>query len=221
MQALLERMRAQEVMKDLEDLLDFILPHPELHARLVNTLARMEYVGVRKMLKARRSESLDIEGLRHVLEEASHALRLKKAAVALAGGPKDVETFSEAHTLSGESGEGYLQAVDRACETALSELEEPLRTEANYLLSSALIEFRAEVFYPVYENRLQAHGAPFSVSGIMRDEERHLEAMAAGLDAKLPEWKTLLAGILEGEEEAFKTWIAAIAEQVPCPVAAG
>ena len=221
MQALLERMRNQEVMKDLEDLLDLILPYPELHARLVNTMARMEYVGVRKMLKARRSESLDIEGLRHVLEEASHALRLKKAAIALAGGPRDVETFSEAHTLAGESGEGYLQAVDHACETALGGLEEPLRTEANYLLSSALIEFRAEVFYPVYENRLQAHNAPFSVSGIMRDEERHLEAMAAGLDAKLPEWKTLLEEILEGEEEAFKAWIAAIAEGVPRPVAAG
>ena len=67
-------------------LLDRIVVDRETHARFVNTLARLEYVGVRKILKSRRSEQIAIDGLQHILDEAVHALRLKKAAVALAGG---------------------------------------------------------------------------------------------------------------------------------------
>ena len=217
MKELLEQIRSQKVMSDLSGLLDSILPDPNLHARLVNTLARMKYVGVRKMLKARRSESLDLAGLHHVLEEASHALRLKRASVALAGNEEEVKTFSEGHTLAGELGEGYLQAVDQACEENLSDTEEPYKTEANYLLSSALIEFRAEAFYPIYEDRLQAHGAPFSVAGIMRDEEKHLQAMVEGLETLLPDWESRVTQILAKETEAFETWVAAIASQIPQP----
>ena len=64
-------------------LLDRIVPDAQLHARFVNTLARMEYVGVRKILKSRRAEHLDLDGIQHILDEAVHAMRLKKAASAL------------------------------------------------------------------------------------------------------------------------------------------
>ena len=76
--------------------LDRVVVEPRLHARFVNTLSRLEYVGVRKILKSRRSERLDIDGLQHILDEAVHALRLKKAAVALAGGGAGVVTFADA-----------------------------------------------------------------------------------------------------------------------------
>src|SRR3954467_7608309 len=105
----------------LEALLDRIIPRSDLHARFVNTLARMEYVGVRKMLKSRRAERLDLDGLQHLLDEAVHALRLKKAAAALgAAGGAAVTTFSDADTLAGEAGEAYFQALDRRAETALA-----------------------------------------------------------------------------------------------------
>ena len=94
-----------------------------LHARFVNTLSRLEYVGVRKILKSRRSEQIDLDGLQHILDEAVHALRLKKAAVALAGGGGDsVVTFADDATLAGDAGEGYLQALDRRAEEALLDL---------------------------------------------------------------------------------------------------
>ena len=76
------------------------------HARFVNTLARLEYVGVRKILKSRRSERIDLDGLQHILDEAVHALRLKKAAVALAGSGDGVVTFADGATLAGERGRG-------------------------------------------------------------------------------------------------------------------
>src|SRR5689334_22708952 len=77
------------------DLLDRIIRRPEDHARLINTFSRMEYVGVRKMVKSRRSEHLDLDGLQHMLDETIHAMRLKKAALALAGADKRaVDTYS-------------------------------------------------------------------------------------------------------------------------------
>ena len=202
----------------LETLLDFIIPRPALHARFVNTLARLEYVGVRKMVKSRRAERLDLDGLQHLLDEAVHALRLKKAAAALgslAAAKVDVGTFSDADTLAGDAGEDYFQALDRRAEATLAGLgdDDDARAEANYLLTSAAIEVRAQAFYPVYEQRLRAHGAPFSVATITKDEDRHLQEMSArllatlgraprDLDAVLAEEEVLYARFLDAAEAA-------------------
>jgi hypothetical protein len=111
-------------------LLDRIVVDREAHARFVNTLARLEYVGVRKILKSRRSERISLDGLQHILDEAVHALRLKKAAVALAGAGGAVATFADDATLAGDAGEGYLQALDRRAEEALLDLPAADRAEA-------------------------------------------------------------------------------------------
>ena len=197
-------------------LLERIIARPALHARLVNTFARMEYVGVRKILKSRRSESLDLDGLQHILDETVHALRLKKAAVALAaaaGGA--VSTFAAADTLAGALGEAYMQGVDRAAESALSDLPDERRVEVNYLLSSAAIEVRAQAFYPMYEGCLRAAGAPLSVAAIMRDEDRHLAEMGERLAQVLPDWTERLQSVLAAEGVLFERFFAAIALEVP------
>ncbi len=194
-------------------LLDQIIASPAVHARLVNTFSRMEYVGVRKLLKSRRSETLDLEGLQHMLDEAVHALRLKKAALALAaaGGGIGVTTFSAADTLAGDAGEGYLQGVDAAAETALGDLDEEARGSVNHLLTSAAIEVRAQAFYPLYESRLRAAGINVSVAAIMKDEDRHLGEMAQGLASLLPDWQPRLERVLEAERTAFTRFVDAIA----------
>jgi hypothetical protein len=191
----------------LAALLDRIIARPREHARLLNTLSRLEYVGVRKMLKSRRAERLNLDGLQHVLDEAVHALRLKKAALALAGDGDSVATFSDADTLAGDAAESYLQGVDHAAEAALADVPEPARAEANYLLSSAAIEVRAQVFYPLYERRLREHGIAVSVAAIMRDEDRHLAEMAAGLERGVPGWRARLETVLETEERLFARFV--------------
>jgi hypothetical protein len=224
----------------LEALLDRIIPRPDLHARFVNTLARLEYVGVRKMLKSRRAERLDLDGLQHLLDEAVHALRLKKAASALAAaGGAAVTTFADADTLAGEAGEAYFQALDRRAELALSGAELALsgaelagagaqlagaesdgratdnaRAETNYLLTSAAIEVRAQAFYPIYEQRLRAHGAPFSVSAITKDEDRHLQEMSERLQALLGPAPRDLDGVLAEEELLYGRFLAALEEAI-------
>jgi hypothetical protein len=205
-------------------LLDRIIPDGTLHARFVNTLARMEYVGVRKILKSRRAEHLDLDGLQHILDEAVHALRLKKAAAALAGREPgrtgQVTTFADSHTLAGAAGEGYLQALDHRAEAALSDLPEGERAEANYLLTSAAIEVRAQVFYPIYDERLRALGAGFSVAAISKDEDRHLAEMEDGLSRRLGDWRPRLEPLLETEEVLFGRFLAQIEGALPASLPA-
>jgi hypothetical protein len=197
------------------EVLDRIVVDPRLHARFVNTLSRLEYVGVRKILKSRRSEHLDIDGLQHILDEAVHALRLKKAAVALAGGGAGVVTFADGATLAGDAGEGYLQALDRRAEEALLDLPPAERAEANYHLTSAAIEVRAQVFYPLYDRCLQENRVGFSVAAISKDEDRHLDEMAAGLERTLPEWRRRLEAVLVAEEALYARFLAAVEDALP------
>jgi hypothetical protein len=200
--------------RPLAALLDRILARPPAHARLLNTLSRLEYVGVRKMLKSRRAEALDLDGLQHLLDETIHALRLKKAALAVSGDAAAVTTFADGDTLAGDAGERYLQGVDRCAETVLADLPEARRAEANYLLSSAAIEVRAQAFYPLYEGRLRAHGVAVSVAAIMRDEDRHLAEMAARLEAAVPGWRERLEAVLDVEARLFAGFVAALSAAV-------
>jgi len=222
MKAFLDQLQQQPCMAQVARTLPLIVATPAIHARMLNSLARMEYVGVRKMLKARQAEHLDLDGLEHVLEEASHALRLKRAAIKLNGGSEEgVRTFAASDTLAGDEAEDYLQGVDRGCEQVLDRyldsasaapLDGGRRLEANYLLSSAVIEIRADTFYPLYEESLQAAGAPFSVSSIIKDELRHLAEMAARLEQLFPQdWRALVAEALQQEQACFDCWASSMA----------
>ncbi len=211
MQRYVEASRGHANVARTQRLLDRIVPAPKLHARFVNTLARLEYVGVRKILKSRRAERLDLDGIQHILDEAVHALRLKKAAAALGGqSGADVGTFAAGATLAGDAAESYLQALDRRAEESLADLPEGERAEANYLLTSAAVEVRAQVFYPLYERTLKAHQAGFSVAAISKDEDRHLEEMAAGLARQLPDWQRRLEPVLAAEESLYARFLGAI-----------
>ncbi len=199
-------------------LLQRVVPDPILHARFVNMLARLEYIGVRKILKSRRSERLDLDGLQHILDEAVHALRLKKAAAALgAASGTDVRTFAAGVTLAGDAAENYLQALDHRAEEALADLPESERAEANYLLTSAAVEVRAQVFYPMYDQTLRAHGAGFSVAAITKDEDRHLEEMTVGLGAALGDWRPRLEPVLAAEEALFSRFLGALEKATEIP----
>ena len=124
-----------------------------------------------------------------------------------------VTTFSDGDTLAGGAGEDYFQAVDRRAEAALGgpgagggEVE---RAETNYLLTSAAIEVRAQAFYPIYEQRLRAHGAPFSVAAITRDEDRHLQEMSDRLRAVLGPEPRALEAVLAEEEVLYGHFLSA------------
>jgi hypothetical protein len=208
MQRYIQACAASASVPRLRVLLDHIISDVVVHARFVNTLARMEYVGVRKLLKSRRADRLDLDGLQHMLDENVHALRLKKAATALAAkSHAQVRTFSDDDTLAGDSGEGYLQALDHEAESLLSDLPPTRRTEANYLLTTAAIEVRAQVFYPLYDELLTAHRVGFSVAAITKDEDRHLSEMSQGLERTFGDWRARFEALMTAEETLFAAFL--------------
>jgi len=199
MQAFIEACQSGPAQARLQSTLTAIVSNPALHARFLNSLARLEYVGVRKMLKARRSEELDLEGLQHILEESVHATRLKKFARTVAPPGVCVDTFRAEHTLAGDEAESYFQTVDGAGEEALGQAD----SEASYALTSAAIEIRARAFYPAYQAVLQAAGSRVSVASILTDEEAHLSQMRDRLQADLPDWQQQLERVMQVEARAF------------------
>ena len=126
----------------------------------------------------------------------------------------DVATFADGATLAGDAAENYLQALDHRAEEALGDLPAGERAEANYLLTSAAVEVRAQVFYPLYERTLKARDAGFSVAAISKDEDRHLDEMAAGLGAKLADWRRRLEPLLAAEEALFARFLGAVEDAV-------
>lgn len=210
-QAFVQGCLAQPSFARQRALLARIVRVPRAHARWLNTLARLEYVGVRKMLKTRRSETLDLDGLRHILEEAAHATRLKKAALAVAADPSWVDTFSDEHTLCGDDAERYFQHLDREALRVLEgEGGSAARDEACYLLTSAAIELRARSFYPTYQSVLQEVNSPISVASIIGDEEAHLDQMAAALPLRISNWQSVLRQVMLLEEAAFQRYLDAV-----------
>jgi hypothetical protein len=216
MQNYLQQAAAQDCMQLLHEVLPQIIASPLLHARMVNTLSRMEYVGTRKILKARNSARIDNDGLMHIIEEASHALRLKRAAIKLNVGSEDgIATYSDEHTLAGNAAENYLQQVDYACEKIVADanLSFDDQSEANYVLSSVAIEVRADCFYPIYEQCLVDAGAPFSVASILKDEVKHLKEM--GEKAALlfgDNWRDIFDKAFVAESAFFIDWAENIKE---------
>lgn len=203
MQSFIEQCRARASVDRQQATLARLIERPDLHARFLNTLARLEYVGVRKMLKSRRADALDLDGLRHILEEAVHAVRLKKFAHAVADGQVDVTTFAELHTLAGDAAEDYFQAIDAAAARCVGELE----GEACYWLTSTAIELRAQSFYPAYQQALQRAGAPLSVQSIISDEHEHLEQMGKALPRHLANWREALQQVMAVEESSFCVYL--------------
>ena len=62
------------------------------------------------------------------------------------------------------------------------------------------------MFYPIYDQCLQANGVGFSVAAISKDEDRHLDEMAAGLERTLPEWRRRLEAVLAAEEALLRAF---------------
>ena len=96
-----------------------------------------------------------------------------------------------------------MQSLDRRAEADLINLPPERRVEANYLLTTAVVEVRAQVFYPIYDRCLAAHRVGFSVAAIMKDEDRHLAEMARTLELTLGDWRARMVPLLAAEESFF------------------
>jgi hypothetical protein len=175
---------------------------PEVHARFVNTLSLLEYIGARKILKSQKESRITAELLAHAAEEIRHAQALKRVALKLSDGR--LEGYSQDELLAGSEARAYIQDVDH---TPLLEGEPSRDAFTSYLYATLLIEERANRIYPLYEPILAEAGHPGVLKGILKEEVAHLCDIRREIEASGgPGLEPLRAR----EEKAFNSWWSAV-----------
>lgn len=184
-----------------------LLKRPEAHARFVNTLSMLEYIGARKILKSQEAESISMQILGHAAEEIRHAQILKGFALQLSDGK--LSGYSEAQLLCGNAARAYFQAIDNACADFM-----PVKdAKRNYALTTLLIEERAMKIYPEYEILLRERGIPNALRSIIKDEDKHLSEMQEELRDETNPGNDLRM-LRAFEEKSFATFLKAVFEEI-------
>jgi hypothetical protein len=194
----------------LHEILSRIVPHADLHARLLNTLSYMEHIGATKIAKTQSGPKATFISLKHAAEEARHAFYLKKLSLKVA--PDACPDYDFAYLMAPLASRQYLYRLDIAASRLAKSagLHGRALSDLAYLLVTYAIEVRADALYPVYEDLLENHAARISLATIIAEEEGHLAEMQAALAAYPPHLQVLVGDICALEEELFTGWIGAL-----------
>lgn len=195
-------------MNDWKQILNQIVHQPELHSRLLNTLSLLEYIGARKIMKSQEESRITPTILAHMTEEIRHAQILKKMALKVGG--ESVNTYREESLLCGVEGRNYIQAIDRkACEVIGAE-----NSWVNYLLTTLIIEERAQELYPFYDELLKPLGLNGPLKAIFREEEEHLTQVIELLKQHGGLSDTQIEIVRQEERVHYTAFFASVAEEL-------
>ena len=186
----------------LEELFRFIAADTVRHAKFLNTVSMLEYIGARKIMKSQQADMFDMETLTHASEEIRHAWLIKRFAQKL--DKKNTVTYDTPYLLCGEQAEDYIQRLDQAVEDSLKGRENA--KWLMYLYTSLLIEERADVFYSAYSEILDEFGQTNVLKPILKDESKHLSQMAKRIREVDPDGEERLAHLRTIEKSAFEDW---------------
>jgi hypothetical protein len=200
------------IQNRLEDLIGAVVAGPVLHARWLNTLSYLEYVGFRKIVKSQRAEVLTAAILGHACEEGRHALGLKKIAIKLGGAQFD--SYAPEFLLCGEDAEAYFQALDKACDEAFADRSEAERGKLTYCYVTWLVERRALDVYGIYKKALGDSDIARKLGGLLAEETKHLADVEAMLHAGDPEFSTRSKEFEAVEAALYQNFIDALAREV-------
>ena len=167
----------------------------KLHARFLNTLSFLEYIGTRKIIKSQPSSYFNEELLEHLNEEARHSLFFKRLAQKQS---KKIMGFTPNEMLLKKESENYFQNLDQKSK------ELAANPFMNYLYTTWSVEIRALHVYSIYNNILKDNSFSFSLRSVLKEEQSHLEYVEELGVNKNPIHKKILK---EFEEQKFSQLI--------------
>lgn len=203
-------------MNSFENLLAYFKKDSLLHARFLNTVSLLEYIGARKILKSQQESDISATVLSHMSEEIRHAQIFKRVALKMSGGK--LPTYDDRYLLAGRAARDYFQDLDHGI---AAELEVP-NGWLNYLYSTLLIEERAGKIYPSYIKFLTEAGFPGVLEAIVLEENEHLKDVYAFLekdDAEKMEMRLIRMRALE--ERLFEAFMSQALTECQDPVQNG
>ncbi len=170
----------------LAPLMEKIIRDDNTHARWLNTLSYLEYIGFRKILKSQPASLMNQATLLHANEEGRHALLLKNLCLKVGGEAYD--SYASETLLCGEEAENYFQLVDAGAMEILSEIaaHEKL-TRLTYYAVTWLVEVRALEVYGAYMHAMKGAGLASPLSSLLKEEERHLDEVTGAVGDLLSE----------------------------------
>src|SRR5258706_1757477 len=159
----------------MESIFNKVVTTPNIHARWLNTLSRMENAGAKKIKKCEHPVLANEIILKHSAEEARHAYYLKKQIKKVA---KDsCPTYEKQYLLAPNYTYYYLHSLDiQVCRYLKQQFQykgDDLKYAA-YLLVTYAIEVRADELYPKYQDALTATNSNVNVKSIIAEEINHL-----------------------------------------------
>lgn len=155
-------------MNDWKSCLKKMALIPEMHGRFLNTLSLLEFIGARKIMKSQAEEMITPTVLAHAVEEIRHAQVIKKLAIKVGG--KNVITYDSRALLCGTEARNYIHGIDYKAQEVLGEVD----SWRNYLLTTLIVEERAQELYPYYDEVLSHIGMGGPLQTIVREEVGHL-----------------------------------------------
>lgn len=206
-----------EIEKQIKSFLNKVVQDKLWHTRWLNTLAFMEHIGSRKIIKSQNSTHLNITVLQHISEEARHSFYFKNLAHKLS--PEDCPTFEESYLINGEASEFYFQSIDHKAEENLS--DSPSKNLLNYLYTTWMIEERAIMLYTIYNQILKQNSFSFNLNFILREEDHHLKTVIDSIQKTDPDYENRSPYLFKYEESLFikliKEWETAVSQSLPAP----
>lgn len=185
-----------------------IVDNPEIHGKFLNTLSMLEYIGARKIMKSQDETNITPTVLGHIVEEIRHAQIVKKLAIKVGG--SSLKTYEESSLLCGQEGRDYIQSIDKKAEEVLGQKN----SWANYLLTTLIIEERAQEIYPLYDELLKPLGLSGPLKAIFREEEEHLEQVTHLLKTQTKCTEEMFEEVRSVEKHYFENFFAEIQKQL-------
>lgn len=198
----------------LEEILEFFIAEPERHRRLLNTFSMIENIGAQKIHRFQRFGFTSEFVLRHAAEEARHALFFKSKTRFL--GKRSPMDFSKDQIIAPSASRNYLRQLDIKVNRYLKineRCENRQRLFLAYLLTTLLIELRANTLYRTYEAILRNTKSPISIRSVINEERHHLREIESILTEHMAHnMNTTLIHMREFEECVYRNWIKQISE---------
>ena len=165
-----------DLVLQTRSLLARIVADAPRHARLANTLSMLEHIGSHKIMTTQHAADIDQATLKHVHEEAGHAVFMKRQAEKAAQRPLE---YADEDLLAPAAARMYFQRLEAALVRTLTERRSP---RSVYLYMSMIVEFRALWFYGLYQQTLQRARHPLSLKRVLGEEQNHLADVAQRLE---------------------------------------
>lgn len=195
-------------MTEWQKILTEVVKRPEIHGRFLNTLSLLEYIGARKIMKSQDEARITPTTLAHMTEEIRHAQIIKKLALKVGGDA--VKTYAEESLMCGLEARAYIQAIDHAAASVVG----PKSSWVNYLLTTLVIEERAQELYPFYDELLIPRGLGGPLKAIFREEEGHLEQVIEALQETGKITKTQIEIVRQQESMYFTSFFVAVEKKL-------